>query len=577
MSEPEFLSHLSQRLPQMMWLLGAGTSRSAGMPTASDIVWDLKRRYYCLLENQELRRHDLHNKAITAKIQSFMDAQGFPSLYSPGEYGFYFNLVFDDNHEDQQHYLSSLLSPDKISVCVGHRALAAFMGSGLTRVVFTTNFDSVMETAYAAVNATDLTAFHLEGSYAALDALNAEHFPIYAKLHGDFRFSTLKNLPADLKDNDKEIQRCFVAAAARYGLVVSGYSGRDENVMAMLESALDQPNPFAHGLYWTVPRLQNAPDGVSQLISRANEKGVTARIVETGTYDSMLSKLWRQTPEIPAHLNQRVRSSLAEPVEIQLSPVGNHYPIVRTNALLVRNLPKSCARVPTNEISTFSELVARVRRDRPNGVFSFSEGVIFWGDEQAARSLLGLQPSAEIHQHHWDDPLSQISDSTTTKSFFEEGIANALCEGKPLQLNRKGRTWYAVVDPLQQENPALQVLKIALGGLVGSVPRLPETLWAEAIAIRLEVRNSQLYLLIRPEVWIRPLYRRETATDFLRDRKRGRYNHKASAILDAWVRVLFGSIGQGEHSTVACFPETSYPATFQISTRTAFSRRLVHD
>jgi hypothetical protein len=41
-----------------MWLLGAGASRSAGMPTAYDVIWDLKRAYYCLKENQELMRID---------------------------------------------------------------------------------------------------------------------------------------------------------------------------------------------------------------------------------------------------------------------------------------------------------------------------------------------------------------------------------------------------------------------------------------------------------------------------------------------------------------------------------------
>jgi len=109
---------------------------------------------------------------------------------------------------------------------------------GYARIAFTTNFDEVLELAFALVAGQNLTAFHLEGSYAALDALNAERFPIYAKVHGDFRYQSIKNLAADLVSNDKQIQRAFVAAAARYGLVVAGYSGRDENVMAMFRQAI---------------------------------------------------------------------------------------------------------------------------------------------------------------------------------------------------------------------------------------------------------------------------------------------------------------------------------------------------
>jgi hypothetical protein len=79
---------------------------------------------------------------------------------------------------------------------------AALLDAGLSRVVFGTNFDEVLERAYAIVAAKTLTAFHLEGAYAALDALNAEEYPLYAKVHGDFRYQSLKNLPADLIKND---------------------------------------------------------------------------------------------------------------------------------------------------------------------------------------------------------------------------------------------------------------------------------------------------------------------------------------------------------------------------------------
>ena len=49
--------------PHMMWFLGAGTSRTAGMPTATDFIWELKRNYYCLQENQDIRKHDINNGA----------------------------------------------------------------------------------------------------------------------------------------------------------------------------------------------------------------------------------------------------------------------------------------------------------------------------------------------------------------------------------------------------------------------------------------------------------------------------------------------------------------------------------
>ncbi|WP_369816915.1 SIR2 family protein [Nitrosovibrio sp. Nv17] len=77
--------------------------------------------------------------------------------------------------------------------------------------VFTTNFDTVLEKAVAEVSGRPLAAFHIEGSYAANDVLSNEQYPIYCKLHGDFRYQSVKNLSADLKAQDDELGKCLVA------------------------------------------------------------------------------------------------------------------------------------------------------------------------------------------------------------------------------------------------------------------------------------------------------------------------------------------------------------------------------
>src|SRR5438094_55916 len=100
-SQEQFLAHFIQNAPQMMWFLGAGTSRTAGMPSAMDIIWDLKRRYYCLHENQDLQAHDVGNRAIRQKLQSYLDSKCFPVMGSSGEYSFYFDLTFGDDYSSQ--------------------------------------------------------------------------------------------------------------------------------------------------------------------------------------------------------------------------------------------------------------------------------------------------------------------------------------------------------------------------------------------------------------------------------------------------------------------------------------------
>jgi len=55
-----------------MWFLGAGASRSASLPTAGDLTWDLKKRIYCANENQNFDTYDLNSEAVKAKIQSYL-------------------------------------------------------------------------------------------------------------------------------------------------------------------------------------------------------------------------------------------------------------------------------------------------------------------------------------------------------------------------------------------------------------------------------------------------------------------------------------------------------------------------
>src|ERR1017187_5835461 len=52
----EFTSLFCARPQNFAWFLGAGASASAGLPTATDVLWDLKRRYYCREENQDISR-----------------------------------------------------------------------------------------------------------------------------------------------------------------------------------------------------------------------------------------------------------------------------------------------------------------------------------------------------------------------------------------------------------------------------------------------------------------------------------------------------------------------------------------
>jgi SIR2-like protein len=583
LTESDFLQHFLQNAPHTMWFLGAGTSRTAGLPTATDIVWDLKRRYYCLHENQDLQSHDINSNTIKRKIQDYMDSQGFPALWSSEEYSFYFDLTFGDDYDAQQKYIQEALSSEKVSLNIGHRALAALLEMEQARIVFTTNFDDVLETAYADVSGKNIIPFHLEGSYAALTALNAERFPIYAKIHGDFRYKSIKNLEADLLGNDCEIQKCFLATAVRYGLIVCGYSGRDENVITMFREAIDQNNAFPHGLFWTVPNIKGVADIVTELIDFARQKGVRAHLVETGTFDEMLSKMWRQVEGKPPELDARVRTASIDRVSIPLPEPGKKYPILRTNALPVIKAPTSCGIVELTNPMTFRDLKEKIIEERPNVVLTYTDKVLFWGKENEIVKILPKDDIKRVQRNDFDDASQSVSDSTFVKSFFEEGLAKALIQDKPLILRRaRNRTYFIVVrsDKVNEEifSPLRSVLdfKGKPGYITGNVPGLQNVTWTEAVSVSLEERGGMLWVMMRPDIWIKPLEKRQEAREFLRKRRLYRYNNKSYNLLDAWIGILLSSVGKGESVEVTCFPDAQYKAVFEIGSRTAYSSGGFH-
>lgn len=579
LTETEFLRRAIQAGPHLMWFLGAGASRSSGLPTATDITWDLKRRYYCREQNQDVQAHDASNKAIQARIQRYMDSKGFPPLWDMSEYSFYFEQTFANDYASQQKYLQEALSSQKLSSTIGHRALAALLGMNRTRIVFTTNFDEVVEKAYAAMTGRNLSAFHLEGSYAALEALNADQFPLYAKVHGDFRYQSVKNLSKDLLSNDEKIQKCFIAGAARFGMIVAGYSGRDENVMTMFRKAIDQNNAFPHGLFWTAPKLKGVADNVRNLLDYAHGKGIACGLVQAGTFDEMLSKIWRNTDKRDKEFDEKVRSAVAKPVAIALPEPGKRYPMLRTNALLITKLPTACGTLSYDGDIDMSEVRSKAFDARPDCSIGYADRLLFWGSSAELTKVLDAAKIRETKKFEFDDLAKAAEGSGYIKSLVEESIARAAVHGKPVILRKDGRTWYAVVKGDESTHDIYKPLRLALGykgsltAISGKVYGIENGSWSEAVSMRVEERGGSLWLMLRPDVWISPLKERENAEDFLRARKLKRYNPQAFDVLSAWIQILLGNIGQGNAATITAFPQADYSAQFEISTRTAYSKR----
>lgn len=583
MLQSQLITLITERPTQFAWFLGAGASRTAGLPTAGDIIWDLKRRYYRQEENREVSPQDIQNDAVRHRIQQFMDSRGFPAQWSDAEYTTYFEKIFGEDRERQRRYLKGILSEEKVSLSTGNRVLGALICGGLCRAVFTTNFDSVVEKAVAEMGGLSLQAYSLEGTTSAAKAFLNEEYPFYCKLHGDFRFESLKNLSVDLASQNEDLAKAFLACGTRFGMIMAGYSGRDASVMSIIDRVLNAPNPFPQGLYWTGLKGSPVHPAVGAMLEKARRTGVQAEYVEIETFDSFMSRLWRQLDGKPIDLDRKVRKAQVADIAIPLPFAGNSKPLIRLNGLPVR-LPQRCFKLEFKRPQEWADLREATKDHRSALIVTKGEHICCWGRADDIRACFGTSLIGMVEIDLPDD--FHAADNLHLKAFFEEGLITALTKDKPLLPRMKPSAGYIIVDAHAVEVGQLAPLQHVVGKTSGLIPGLlspvdhehpvaQKVYWAEALRVSLDRKDSRTWLLLEPDIWIWPTHARTVATQFLDKRKGQRYNGTHNQLLNAWTEIVLATNERNAELAFRPFDggsEAETP-TFHIGSRTAFSRR----
>jgi NAD-dependent SIR2 family protein deacetylase len=148
LANDDFGRRFALRAANLMWLLGAGASSAAGIPTARDMIWEFKQLLYISQRRVALQSvSDLSNPAIRVHLQAHVDAVGtLPAAGSPDEYASLFEAVYPAE-SDRRAYLDAKLAGAKPSY--GHLALSVLMRAQCARLVWTTNFDPLVADACA--------------------------------------------------------------------------------------------------------------------------------------------------------------------------------------------------------------------------------------------------------------------------------------------------------------------------------------------------------------------------------------------------------------------------------------------
>jgi len=565
----DFARRFSMRPGSIMWFLGAGVSAAAGIPTAGDMIWEFKQKLFVSQRRASPEMvADLSAPGVRQHLQGHIDSTaGMPSADSANEYSALFEAVFPAE-ADRRTYLDAKMAGAKPSY--GHMALATLMQANHTRLIWTTNFDPLVADSCAKVfdGTGALTTVALESPDLARQAISDGRWPIEVKLHGDFRSRQLKNTSDELRHQDKKLRDVLVDSCLRHGLIVGGYSGRDDSVMDALESALENSDAFPSGLFW-LHRGEDVPyERVSRLLAKAQSKGIEAALVRIQSFDELMRDVLRlvanlDTKALDEFGKQRSRWTAAPFLSGKAT-----WPVVRLNAIRASLAPTVCRRIVC-DIGGYSEIRQAVQEAGVDILFARTRaGVLAFGSDLAVRKAFESHNIREFDLATIE--TKRLRYESAERGLLRDAVSRAISQQRGMMLIRK--RGMDLLYPADHNAHEFSDLKGIVGNLAGQVARFPDLKWHEGIGIRLEWAADSLWILLEPTpvfTNIKP-ESKAAASDFGRERTFNRYNQKLDALIDFWSKFLIGN-GDGVRAMQV---SDGVDAVFQFSPRTGFSRRM---
>lgn len=564
----DFARRFSMRAANLMWLLGAGASAAAGIPTASHMVWEFKQRLFVTQRRVSSQAvADLSSPAVRAQLQAHIDASdGMPHAGAPDEYAALFEVVYPAE-ADRRAYMDAKMTGAQPSY--GHLALAALMKAGLCQMAWTTNFDAMVADACAQVykRTGPLTTVALDRPEQAAELIGDARWPIEIKLHGDFRSRRLKNTSDELRHQDARLRQLLVDSCRRHGLVVVGYFGRDDSVMDALEEALETEGAYPAGLFWLHRGEHEPHERVAQLLSGAADGGVEASLVRVENFDEAMRDVTRLLDGLDVSVLDDFAAARRRWSGAPRPSGGRGFPVVRLNALLVTDASTVCRRVVCS-IGGHSEIAQAVAQAGVDMLFArVRSGVLSFGADADVRAALEPYGIDEFDLHTIE--TKRLRYDSGERGLLRDGIARALARHRGLRHARRRSS--DLLYPADVRDPAWIPLRGLVGDLTGVLNSHPDVTWYEGLGTRLDWADDQLWLLLEPRTVFVGLddASKAAASDFARERTVRRYNRELNELVDFWSRLLYGDGAQLRALGIS----DGVDACFSLSQTSAFSKR----
>lgn len=217
--------------------LGAGISRSSGIPTGWDIVLDLIKKLAKVKKEEPTPNPEEWFKIKFGEEPNYSNILA-KLVKSSTERVNFLKPYFEPTNEEFEQGLK-LPTP-------AHKAIAQLVKRGYIKVIITTNFDRLIEKALNEIGIEPIVIRHPDDIDGAMPLVHSNFTLV--KINGDYLDSRFLNTKDELLAYNKKLHDYLLRIVNEYGILTCGWSARwDIGFINILR----QCKSFRYYSYWT--------------------------------------------------------------------------------------------------------------------------------------------------------------------------------------------------------------------------------------------------------------------------------------------------------------------------------------
>ena len=387
---------------QFAFFLGAGASANSNVPTALEMILDFKRRLYASEKSIKITNIEQRFYEFEKEIENWVRIK-YTNI-PKNEYGFFFEKTFSSS-QDRRNYIKEMLKFSKPSI--GYKIINFLIKEQIIWHYITTNFDNLIQKVYP-----DIVVISEENINKCKDYIKINSTsPIVVKLHGDFRYDLLKNTDEETQLLHQSVMNELTHLFDSLGLIVVGYSGRDESVMSFLENFVEnETGTFTNGFYWCIREGEVEKQRIKTLIDKLKKKGIEADFVKITSFDDFLIGIYNQIGKNDNEIDEWLSSN--KEIQPFRSALRNRENYIVFDFMKITEYPKTFLTFKFKDIKNWKEL-DRITNGKKIIASFFRKGkIIAIGDENEIKETFDKYIDASCAFEYYtltDDDLSQLN------------------------------------------------------------------------------------------------------------------------------------------------------------------------